>query len=603
MLTYRNIRTLWLLLLLHVCGSALKFNLFKANPGPQEGDIRLFGSNSISEGRVEVYHDGKWGTVCDDGWDMAEAQVVCRQLHFPGAKSVVIGQNYGEAASGPIWLDDINCNGTENHLFTCGFKSWGVTDCTHKEDVGVICETASPNVTFSDLTHSLDHRFCLSDYLGQIFDSGNGCDFLIVVKSPTGNRQEDGNMEMLETTICAHKIMLSQFPLFNTSEGITNISVNISQSCQPYFTPFIRYIYTRKIDVTFSSVQCLHWMASKFGVKQLMEDTGRLFSKVLPEDASFHTQVSIYKYAEETGDMVLKENCIQYLSWNYQNLTTSPAWADLPAELIGALLTRSDLVVPDEYFLLQTVQSWITKKGNSISLETQVYLLKLIRFPMIPVEKLYDLEYNSSLYSTNKELYQENMLRAFQFNVLLFSKLLSNPKFNRDDDYQPRIYTTNPWSTTIGPLSTSLKPIQTRYINSYSRGRYGYDGRYYPTVSPYGQSTTKLFSTPVHNSQIFKDNKIQWEANVFKNQYECSNRGVSCKSLPVARLAHQSHFNQQNNILFRNRLLLLCQGRYICQVQDFKDNLAHIATNDTQLAYPCPDDQYTYHFVVRPEYV
>uniref|UniRef100_A0A3B4YJL6 Galectin 3 binding protein n=1 Tax=Seriola lalandi dorsalis TaxID=1841481 RepID=A0A3B4YJL6_SERLL len=566
MLTYRNVRTLWLLLLLNVSGNASKFNLFSESSQAQEGDIRLFGSKSISEGRVEVYHDGKWGTVCDDGWDLAEAQVVCRQLHFPGARSVVIGQDYGEG-SGLIWLDDINCNGTEYHLLTCGFKNWGVTDCTHKEDVGVICT----NVTSSDSTHTLDHSFSLSNDLGQIFDSGNGCDFLISVKSATGNRLEDGNMEMEETTICVHKMILLNFPLFNALEGISNISVNIRESCQPYVTPFIRYLYTHKIDVTFSSVQCLHWMASKFGVKQLMEDTGRLLSKVLPEDASFFTQVSIYKYAEETGDMVLQENCIQYLAWNFESLTKSPVWADLSVEIIGALLTRSDLVVPDEYFLLQTVESWITKKSEFVSLETQVYLLNRIRFPMIPVEKLYEIESNSTVYSTNKKMYQENMLKAYQFNVLLFSNLLSNPKFNRDDDYLPRIYTAKPWSTVIGP-PTSPEPTRTS------------------------------FHTPVHNSLIFKDNKINWEANVFKSNYECSNRGVRCISLPMARLVPQSHLSQ-SNVLFRNRLLLLCQGRYICQVQDFKDNLVHIASNNTLLAYPCPDDQYDYHFVVRPEYV
>ncbi|KAM7371942.1 hypothetical protein PAMP_009142 [Pampus punctatissimus] len=604
MLTHRNLHTLWLLLLLDVSGSAFKFNLFKRKPDAQEGDVRLFGSQSTSEGRVEVYHDGKWGTVCDDGWGMAEAQVVCRQLHFPGAQSVVVGKQY-EQASGPIWLDDITCKGTENHLITCGFKGWGVTDCTHKEDVGVICDSGT-NVTISDSSYSLDHSISLSDELGQIFDSGDGCDFLIIVQTTTGNRQGDGTLKMLGTTICAHKIILSLFPLFNASEEMTNITVNIDQSCQPHFTTFIRYLYTRKMDVTFSSVQCLHWMASKFGVKQLMEDTGRLFTKILPEDASFHTQVSLHKYAVETGDLVLQENCIQYLAWNYQNLTRSPAWPRLSVEVIGALLARSDLVVPNEYFLLQTVESWILEKGNLTSLETQADLLTRIRFPMIPVEKLYELESNSSLYSTHKNMYQENMLKALQFNVLLFNDLQANPKFNKDDDdYQPRIYTSEPWSTAMDP--SKEKTVYNRYpVSMNRRTQYGYHQNYrhvYPTANPYGQTATKLFSTPVHNSMIFKDNKIQWKASVFKNQRECSNQGLNCESFPVAMLAPQNHLSQ-SNILFRNRLLLLCQGKYICQVQDFKVNLAHIAVNGTQvLAYPCPDDQYIYRFVVRPEYV
>ncbi|XP_069558966.1 galectin-3-binding protein A-like [Brachyistius frenatus] len=604
MFTQRNLLTLWFLLLPYVPGRAYKFNLFEKNLEPREGDVRLFGSNSIHEGRVEVYHDGRWGTVCDDNWDMTEAQVVCRQLSFPGAKSVVTGKDYGQAPV-PIWLDEINCKGTESHLVACVFKKWGETDCSHKEDVGVICETGSTTGTISDSTLSLDHSISLSDDFGQIFDSGNGCDFLIFVQSATGNKKEDGTPEKVETTICAHKIILSRFPLLSAQVGITNITVNIRATCQPHFTSFIRYMYTRKMDVTFSSALCIHWMASNFGVKQLMEDVGRLFSKILPDDNSFHNQVFLYEYAVETEDLILKENCIQYLAWNYQNLTGSPAWTELPVELLAALLVRSDLVVPDEYFVLQTLERWIKKSGNSASLETQADLLSHIRFPMIPAEKLFELESASPLYTTHKNMYRDSMLKAFEFNVLLFSNL-TNTMFNKENgDYQPRIYTAEPWSTVVdAPITAPLPLHQIQYTPSYDRRRYGYDYRFYPTVSPYRQTTTKYFSTPIHNSLIFKDNKIQWVAKVLKTQQECSYQGLRCESLPVARLAPQNSFSQQSNILFRNQLILMCQGKYICQVQGFKGDLAPITANGTQVfAYPCPGDQYSYQFVVRPEYI
>lgn len=131
-------------------------------------------------------------------------------------------------------------------------------------------------------------------------------------------------------------------------------------------------------------MQCLHWMASRFGVKQLMEDVGRVFSGILLEDTLFQTPVSLYEYAEEAGDLVLRENCIRYLAWNFQNLARSPAWTKLPIKLLRVLLTRFDLVVPDEYFLLQALESWIMDRGNSTTLETQVDLLSHVSLPYDP---------------------------------------------------------------------------------------------------------------------------------------------------------------------------------------------------------------------------
>jgi len=65
-------------------------------PGPHD-IIRLVDGNSVSEGRVEVFHNGQWGTVCDDEWDLNDARVVCHQLGYQRALGAPEYGVFGEA--------------------------------------------------------------------------------------------------------------------------------------------------------------------------------------------------------------------------------------------------------------------------------------------------------------------------------------------------------------------------------------------------------------------------------------------------------------------------------------------------------------------------
>ena len=99
--------------------------------------VRLVGGG-LHYGRVEVYVRGRWGTVCDDYWDMNDANVVCRELGFTGATNHPCCAVFGHG-SGSIWMDDVHCGGGESKLFDCRHNGWGNHNCVHSEDASVVC--------------------------------------------------------------------------------------------------------------------------------------------------------------------------------------------------------------------------------------------------------------------------------------------------------------------------------------------------------------------------------------------------------------------------------------------------------------------------------
>ncbi|ELK23876.1 Soluble scavenger receptor cysteine-rich domain-containing protein SSC5D [Myotis davidii] len=100
--------------------------------------VRLADGPNRCAGRLEVWHAGLWGTVCDDKWDLRDSTVACGELGCGRVRPRVGKTHYGPG-TGPIWLDDVGCKGTEASLSDCPAGPWGQHNCGHEEDVVLTC--------------------------------------------------------------------------------------------------------------------------------------------------------------------------------------------------------------------------------------------------------------------------------------------------------------------------------------------------------------------------------------------------------------------------------------------------------------------------------
>uniref|UniRef100_A0A7N4NUK8 Lysyl oxidase homolog n=1 Tax=Sarcophilus harrisii TaxID=9305 RepID=A0A7N4NUK8_SARHA len=134
---------LWGLVLCVLCTWCLGAPSPSPSPAASPGSklrFRLAGfPRKHYEGRVEIQRAGEWGTICDDDFTLQAAHVLCRELGFTEATGWAHSAKYGPG-TGRIWLDNLNCRGTERSVSECSSRGWGNSDCTHDEDAGVVCK-------------------------------------------------------------------------------------------------------------------------------------------------------------------------------------------------------------------------------------------------------------------------------------------------------------------------------------------------------------------------------------------------------------------------------------------------------------------------------
>ncbi|XP_047402818.1 galectin-3-binding protein isoform X2 [Sciurus carolinensis] len=560
---------------------------FGHRSGVKDGDMRLVNGAAANEGRVEIFYEGQWGTVCDNLWDLTDASVVCRALGFENATEALGGAAFGPG-TGPVMLDEVECTGSEPSLADCKSLGWLKSNCRHKKDAGVVCSNETRSV------HTLDLSGELSFALGQIFDSQKGCDLFIQV---VGQGTEEPVLDL-----CAHTLILTANPEAQAllGEPGSNVTMSVDSECMPVVRDFVRYFYSRRIEVSLPSVKCFHKLASAYGAQQLQDYCGRLFAILLPQDPSFHMPLDIYAYALDTGDALLEELCVQFLAWNFEALTQAEAWLGVPTTLLQALLSKSQLAVPSELALLKALDAWSRERGASHWEEED--LVQQVRFPMMLPEELFELQFNLSLYQAHEELFQKKIMQALEFHTVPFRLLAQYRGLNlTEDTYKPRMYTSATWSAMVTADSWNRRNQKLQY---WSRKEY--------TPTPYGYQygPYQSFQTPQHPSFLFRAKQLSWSLVYLPTLQSCWNYGLSCSAseLPVLGLTKSGY--PDPTIGYENKALMLCEGRFVADVTDFEGLKAMIpstaGSNSSRRAsfFPCTTGAFSgFRVTVRPFYL
>nr|XP_014349443.1 PREDICTED: immunoglobulin superfamily member 1-like [Latimeria chalumnae] len=218
--------------------------LSSENSDSATDQLRLVNGSGRCAGRVEVYHNGEWGTVCHDDWNLDDGDVVCRQLECGSAISTPESAVFGEG-SGVIWLDEVQCTAAAHSLSSCRANSWGDNNCIHEQDAGVVCsESMSKPIAELETTHT-------------VFETGEdlllGCSGpMLYVTQAFHFYKDDGEMPISSTDamFALNNAFLSLRNLNTSNEGTYRCRYEVWVSESTLFSPYSDSIHVSIVDLS-----------------------------------------------------------------------------------------------------------------------------------------------------------------------------------------------------------------------------------------------------------------------------------------------------------------------------------------------------------------
>ncbi|KAG9268086.1 BTB/POZ domain-containing protein 17 [Astyanax mexicanus] len=255
----------------------------------------------------------------------------------------------------------------------------------------------------------ISHSLGLMGRLEKLLLQGNSSDVSLRVETVDGDE-----VKLFQ----AHSLVLSlQSPALGRilqNRNSSTLVLQESSDCVAVFEKFIRYLYCGELSVNLDQATALHKLAAKYGVANLQQGLAEYMSQNLAGASASRHVVGWYEYAAAAGDAGLRDTCLQFLSWNLSAVLQSARWPAIGAELLMALLRRSDLVLQSELELFQGLEVWLIRNDpDSLTAENA---LRAVRYAMIPPRELFQLQRNSPVLRRYHESVRDLLYLSFQFH-------------------------------------------------------------------------------------------------------------------------------------------------------------------------------------------